>query len=201
MRQRRLPTRDECVAGIPLVLENADGHVAAADALAASGHVGFATAHLILALEESEKARTLGKVAMGEPVSQAELRAAMYEYRPRHVGALGKSWTSGAIPLIMEAQKERIWEKLGRAPAKTDEERWTELLARHPEVLPPDWAENAGALRERSFYVDLDERGWTTPSDRPRADFDRLRPAVGRQLLHLRAAYEREIVLPHGEPA
>ncbi len=56
MGKRRLPTREECISGIPLMLANARAHFEAADTLAATGKYGFAVAHLVYALEESDQA-------------------------------------------------------------------------------------------------------------------------------------------------
>lgn len=45
MAKRRIPTRQECLTGIPLVLDNAEEHLRAADLLAGAGKYGFAVAH------------------------------------------------------------------------------------------------------------------------------------------------------------
>jgi len=190
---RRIPSRAECLDGIPIILDNAEAHLAAADVLVEAGHVGFAIAHLVLAIEESEKARTLDKVVLGDPVPEADLRAVLYQHPARHKGALGKSWTSGAISLLVDFEKEGLWQKLGRSPLQVEQSRWEETISRHPELLPRDWDNTAGPLREHSLYVDLVDGGWTSPGDTAKAEFDRLRPAVARQLVYVRTAYLREI--------
>jgi hypothetical protein len=53
--QHRIPRRDEAISGIKPVLTNADGHLKAADVLAAVGTHGYAAAHLVYAVEEAEK--------------------------------------------------------------------------------------------------------------------------------------------------
>jgi AbiV family abortive infection protein len=180
--------------GIPLALANGDEHLAAADVLAENAKFGFAVAHLVYALEESEKARTLGKVVIGADVPAAQLRAALHEHRARHAGAVGKSRTSGATAMFMEMNKQRLVERLKHMPARQEDEIWEDALAAHPEVLPEDWAEKAGTIREQSLYVDLTESGWTSPSGTDVALYQRYRPAVARQLLYVRAAYEREVL-------
>ena len=191
MSKRQIPTREQCIVGIPHVLANATAHRDAADVLAAAGRHGFAVAHLIYALEESEKARTLAKVVLGENLTEDQIRRGLYEHKDRHIGAMAKSLSSGGavIDFVAEGMRERI----GLRPAKTDAQRWATIDARHPEVLPKDWPETAGAVRERSLYVDMREDRWSGPSDTSVVDFQRLRPAVSSLLLYLQAAYEREI--------
>jgi AbiV family abortive infection protein len=192
MAKRRLPSRDQCIAGIPVVLANAEEHLEAADVLAGAGKHGFAVAHLVYALEEGEKARTLGKVVLGEAMTEDQIRRGLYEHRDRHVGAMAKSWSSGGA--VVDFLTEGLRERVGRRPVRTETERWADVDARHPEVLPVAWPETAGSTRERSLYADLREAGWMSPVDTGAAEFERLRPAVASLLLQLRAAYQREIL-------
>jgi len=192
MAKRRIPTREECFAGILPVLANATAHRDAADVLAGRGQHGFAVAHLIYALEESEKARTLAKVAIGELLTEEAIRRGLYEHKDRHVGAMAKSWSSGGA--VIDFVAEDVRERVGLRPKRTNVQRWADVDARHPEVLPKDWPESAGTRRERNLYVDLREDGWSGPADTPAVEFERLRPAVNALLTYLRAAYEREIV-------
>jgi AbiV family abortive infection protein len=192
MARRRVPTRAESLAGILPVLANATAHRDAADVLAASGYYGFAMAHLVLlALEESEKARTLAKVAIGEALSEDAIRRGLYEHKDRHVGAMAKSWSSGGA--IIDLAAESLRERLRLRPARTDAQRLADIDARHPEVLPKDWPETAGSIRERNLYVDLGGTGWSEPAATRATEYERLRPAVNTLLAYLRAAYEREI--------
>ena len=191
MAKRRIPTREECISGIPLVLANAQNHLEAADILAQAGRYGFAVAHLVYALEESEKGRTLGKIALGEPMTDETIIRGLYEHRDRHVGAMAKSWSSGGA--VMDFLAESLRERVGLREQRTETERWSDVDARHPEVLPLDWPETAGSTRERNLYVDLREAGWASPSDTDAVAFERLRPAVASLIIYLRAAYQREI--------
>ncbi len=192
MTKRRLPNREEALAGVSPVLQNATAHRDAADALAAAGQHGFAVAHLVYALEESEKARTLAKLAMGVALSDEDIRRGLYEHKGRHVGAMAKSLSSGGavIDYVAETVRERVGLRIGR----TDAERWAMIDERHPEILPKNWPETAGAVRERNLYVDLREGGWSGPAHTAAADFHRLRPAVTNLLLYLEVAHQREIV-------
>ena len=68
------------------MLDNARAHLEAADTLAGAGKYGFAVAHLVYALEESEKGRTLAKVVLGDTLAEDELYRALYHHPERHVG-------------------------------------------------------------------------------------------------------------------
>ena len=191
MAKRRIPTREEALAGIRPVLANATAHRDAADALAATGQFGFAVAHLVYAIEESEKARTLAKIALGEPLTKDEIRRGLYEHKDRHLGAMAKSASSGGA--VVDFMAESVRERVGLRPRRSDAKRWADVDARHPEVLPPTWPQTAGATRERNLYVDLREDGWSGPADTAAAEFARMRPAATQLLIYLEAAFEREI--------
>jgi AbiV family abortive infection protein len=197
-RKRRLPTSDEARRGIPVVLANAEQHLAAADLLVdatGGGNVGFAAAHLVLAIEEAEKARTLGQIALGDELTEKEVRERLFNHPARHRGALTKSWSSGAA--MMDFLAEGLRERLGMGPSRSEEARWTDVMARHPEVLPPDWPDTAGEVREGGMYADMDDDGtWRDPDGVDRAVYDQLRVAAAQLLAHHWAAYRREIELP-----
>jgi hypothetical protein len=88
---------------------------------------------------------------------------------------------------------ESLRESVGIRPDRTAAERWADIEARHPEILPKDWADTAGTTRERSLYVDLREGRWSGPEMAGPADFERLQPTVTGMLEYLERAYEREI--------
>ena len=191
MAKRRIPTREEALVGIPQVLANATAHRDAADLLAAAGQFGFAVAHLVYAIEESEKGRTLAKIALGERLTQGEIRRGLYEHKDRHLGAMVKSASSGGA--VVDFMAESLRERVGLRPRRSDAKRWADVDARHPEVLPPSWPQTAGATRERNLYVDLRGDGWSGPADTAAAEFERMRPAAAQLLIYLNAAFEREI--------
>ena len=163
--KQRIPNAEESLKGIPIALANARSHLECAALLAERGFAGPARSFLILSIEESEKARTLGQVALGEPLTESEIRARLYTHPPRYRGALRKSWSQGAtMTYVAESLRERI----GLQPKRHDDDRWAEVLSQHPEVLPVSWPEIAGDLREAGFYVDLgDDRLWHRPADVP----------------------------------
>jgi AbiV family abortive infection protein len=191
MVKRRVPTREQALAGVLPVLQNADAHLGAADALATRGFIGFAVAHLVYAIEESEKARPLAKIALGESLTDAEIRSALYEHRERHLGALAKSLSAGGT--VMDYLAESLRERVGLSPPRTDDERRDMINERHPDVLPSDWPETAGGVREHALYVDLRDDGWHSPQNATEDEYSRLRPSVVTLLRYLAAAYEREI--------
>lgn len=94
----------------------------------------------------------------------------------------------------MDYLAESLRESVGLRPARTDVERWADVDAHHPEVLPLDWPETAGNTRERNLYVDLRDEGWVGPAETNSVAVDRLRPAVASLLTYLQGAYQREII-------
>jgi AbiV family abortive infection protein len=87
-RKRRLPTPEEAFAGIPLALENAERHLRSADLLAGKGEHGQATAHVVLSLEETDKARVLGMLWLDEDdLTEDQARARLFDHRTRNEAA------------------------------------------------------------------------------------------------------------------
>jgi AbiV family abortive infection protein len=186
-----VPNDGESLTGIPIALANAQAHLDCAGLLAAAGFAGPARSFLILSMEESEKARTLGQIALGEALTESEIRGRLYSHPPRHRGALRKSWSGGATGTYVA---ESLRERLGMKPERSDTDRWAAALAQHPETLPVNWPEIAGHLREAGFYVDLrDDDQWHSPHDVPTRDYETLRPAAVHLLASARTAYEREL--------
>src|SRR6266849_6523966 len=156
--KQRVPTEEESLRGIPVALANAQTHLDCAALLAEKGFAGPARSFLILSIEESEKARTLGQIALGGPLTVSEIRARLYTHPPRYRGALRKSWSRGATGTYVA---ESLRERLRMKPERSDPDRWAAVLAQHPEALQVDWPELAGELREAGFYVDLrDDDRW-----------------------------------------
>jgi AbiV family abortive infection protein len=190
-RVRHIPSASVALAGIPIVLNSAKDHLDCAAVLAAHGQFGPARAHLILAIEEAEKARTLGQIVLKEPLTEAEIKSRLYSHSKRHIGALRKSWSQGpTIDYIADSLRERLRLK----PTQTDAQRWESAIARHPEALPRDWPEKADELREGGLYVDLgDDDKWHSPADVPSSDYEELRPKAEYLFRYVSAAYEREV--------
>jgi AbiV family abortive infection protein len=188
---RQIPSASIALAGIPIVLQSAQDHLECARILAAHGHFGTARSHLILAIEEAEKARTLGQIVLKEPLTEADIRSRLYSHSTRHVGALRKSWSQGpTIDYIADSLRERLRLKT----AQTDTQRWESAIARHPEALPVDWPDKAGELREAGLYVDFgDDDQWHSPAMVHSSEYEELRPKAEYLFRYVSAAYEREV--------
>ncbi len=151
-RQREIPSADVALRGIPIVLKSSKAHPDCAAILAEHGHFGAARSHLILAIEESEKARTLGQIVLKDPLPEGTVRLRLYSHSERHIGALRKSWSQGAtVDYAVDSLRERLRLK----PAQSDEQRWQLAIARHPEALPEDWPARANQLREAACTLIL----------------------------------------------
>lgn len=188
---QRIPNGEESLKGIPVALANAQAHLDCAALLAEKGFAGPARSLLILSIEESEKARTLGQIALGEPLTETEIRDRLYWHLPRYRGALRKSWSRGATATYAA---ESLRERLKMKPKRSDHDRWQAALAQHPEALPVDWPDLAGDLREAGFYVDLkDDDRWHGPGDVQLSEYEGLRPKAVHLLTGAKAAYEREL--------
>lgn len=190
-QKRRLPTDEQALSGIPVALGSASKHLECADVLAERGFTGQARSLLILSIEESEKARTLGQIALGEPLTESEALARLYTHTPRYRGALRKSWSGGATGTYVA---ESLRERLRMKPKRTEAQRWSAALASHPEALPLDWADVAAVVREAGLYVDIGDDGrWHSPADVPLGEYEALRPTAVHLLRRMTAAYHREL--------
>src|SRR5206468_8255783 len=104
---------------IPVVLKNARAQIDRAALLGDQGSVGPAVSFLILAIEEAEKARTLGQMVLGEKLDEGKLRTRLFTHPSRYEGALWKSWSKG--PLLHLAL-ESLREEYGLKPVRSDDE-------------------------------------------------------------------------------
>jgi len=190
LSKRSLPTPKQALAGIPVAIENAERHLRSADLLGANGDYGPAVAHLVLALEETDKSRVLGMLWLDESdLTEAEARKRLFDHAARNAAAFAKSWTIG---VVWTAMSEFIEDQAPGTTPRTDAQRWARALAQHPEALPEDWPEVAGGLRESGLYVDLKPDGtWHTPAAVTKADYERFRPAAVHMIGYVKAAFER----------
>jgi len=86
---------------MPLALDNADRHLDSAHALAGKQLYGPAVAHLIYAIEETEKARALGQIWLNSwqrrghgDASDGELRKRIFDHSARHKAGVAGQWSS-----------------------------------------------------------------------------------------------------------
>ncbi len=189
-RKRRLPTPNEAFAGIQLALENAERHLRCADLLAGKGEYGQALAHLVLSLEETDKARVLGMLWLDEgDLTEEQARARLFDHRIRNEAAFAKSWTIG---MLLTAAAEALTDQATGGARRSDAELLAAAMAQHPEALPADWPETAGRAREAGLYVDMDDNGtWHTPRDVTEADIQRFKPAAEGLLNNAKLAFAR----------
>ncbi|HZU16320.1 MAG TPA: AbiV family abortive infection protein [Candidatus Dormibacteraeota bacterium] len=154
---KRLPDKDEAARGVRLAADNAAGLLSDADTLAATGRYSSALSLVVLAFEESVKARTLGAIvaaaAVGLPVgfNDRTLRQVIYSgHKIRHrVGAIQHlAVTSAEEPMVSELA--RIISSMNTA-------------------------------KQLGFYVDFDpdSGAWTAPGNTTKAEFEEFRTLVG----------------------
>jgi len=194
-RPRILPTPQQARDGMPLALDNADRHLDSARALAGKQLYGPAVAHLIYAIEETEKARALGQVWLNSwqrrghgDATDGELRKRIFDHSARHKAAADKTWAIGPFWTVMaEATREHV----RLSPQRTPEERVAMALAQHPEALPLDWHDRAGPTREAALYVDLAADGWHTPGEITAETYESLRPMATGYIRYTRMAFEQ----------
>src|SRR2546425_399438 len=194
-RQRILPTPQQARDGVPLALDNADRHLDAGRVLAVEQLHGPAVAHLIYAIEETEKARALGQIWVNSwqrrgngDATDHELRRRIFDHSARHKAAADKTWAIGPFWTVMaEATREHV----RLSPQHTPQERVAIALAQHPEALPLDWHDRAGPTREAALYVDLGADGWHTPGDFAAETYESLRPMAAGYLRYTRTAFEQ----------
>jgi AbiV family abortive infection protein len=156
---------------------------------------GPAVAHLIYAIEETEKARSLGQIWINSwqgrrhgDAADDELRDRIFGHPARHKAAAAKSFATGPFWTMMaESTRERVH----LSPPRTPQERLAMAYAEHPEALPLDWADRAEAMREAALYVDLRDGSWQSPGQMTVTDYEQLRPMVVAHLRYTRAAFEQ----------
>lgn len=129
--KQRIPNDEESLKGIPVSLANAQAHLDCAALLAEKGFAGPARSLLILSIEESEKARTLGQIVLGELLTETEIHDRLHWHLPRYRGALRKSWSRGATATYAA---ESLRERLKMKPKRSDHDRWQAALAQHPDT-------------------------------------------------------------------
>jgi AbiV family abortive infection protein len=154
-----LPTSTQAAAGTRLAAENAWTQVLCAQALHEAGHVGAASAHLVLAIEEAVKARVLHRwSSLVKVMTERQLRNLLYSHPVRHEIA-----TLDSMPQALRAEIA-VW-RIDHPGLVMSRPTLTRLFARHPEAFPITWAKNADSERQRGMHVDWNGRSWKSPSD------------------------------------
>src|ERR1041385_2328056 len=109
-----LPTPEEARAGLPAASASARLHLDVAELLATAGHYGPACSHLILAPEESVKAKALGWIWQEQhlaPSDEDAIRARLSNHPSRHHVGDREPWFwvlgSGALLMMPIDQPSR----------------------------------------------------------------------------------------------
>ena len=178
LKQARLPTLHEAADGSRLSLANAEQHFTCAEHLATSAFWGIASSHLVLALEEGQKAYILSLLAAGVPSEDLNLRLVLSHHGTRHSLAF---WDIFALVNfeIMSRQKAQTDTRFGLEPEEKppDEARkaWFDGVQREVQDLTKatpdtnddlaafDWIRSANQLKNQGFYVDFRHGTWHTP--------------------------------------
>lgn len=207
-----LPTPEEARAGVPAAAASARLNLTVAEVLATAGHYGPACSHLILAQEESVKAKALGWIWEERELAiktydEDVIRARLSNHPSRHQAAIVQSWSGGlqsdivarslreAIRDQAEQQgvewsdlQQAVTERGGHVPDLPSREEWeAQIAAAYPAALDEEWPAHARDLKDHGFYADqVDGTSWRWPGDVTEADYldtlAKVRPMVERLL-------------------
>jgi len=210
MPKKPPPPPEEARAGLPAAVASARLHLTVAELMAAAGHYGPACSHLILAQEESVKAKALGWIWLErdeatKTYDEAEIRDRLSGHPARHEAAIVQSWSGGMQAAIVarvlretireQAERQGVdWsglqqlaaERGGHVPALPSRAEWeAEMAAAYPAALDEDWPDRARELKDRGFYADqVHGTTWRWPGDVTEADYldtlAKVRPMVER---------------------
>jgi len=175
----RLPSATQAAKGAELALANSHRHLRCSTLLADSGEFGVATAHLVLAMEEAQKAYTLALVASGIAPNEVGLKDMLHRHDVRHRGAFLDTLMMAQFDM-MKHHRERLDAKYdleGAAPPPNVREEYAEALlndvralTQHspdtdPTIAAFDWFGKAANRKNRGFYVDYADSQWLNPGD------------------------------------
>jgi len=153
--------------GKALAISNAWTHIICAEELRGHAHLGPASTHLILAVEEAVKARVLHKwPALIEVMTVRQLEDLLYTHPVRHEIAQLDSMPRALRAEIALWTVDHPDQELNRATL-------TRLFVRHPEAFPVTWAKNAEVERQRGMRVDWDGRVWRSPKEITESHYSR----------------------------
>jgi AbiV family abortive infection protein len=192
-----LPQPTQCSIGAQYALANAEAHFECAEHLAAAGHAGIACSHLVLALEEAQKAYILALYWAGLPAEGLELGRVMYQHKIRHTQAFWDTFMLANVEMIEKHLKDIDAEDATSDSGGTKREELIRRLTSeiqnitqqdpptHPVLVAFDWIASADARKNHGFYVDF-KTDWISPSDTTPADFERGRAVTRRFIDHRR---------------
>jgi len=150
----RLPTADEARVGGRLAILNACNLFESAEATAGRGNFGAAVGLAVLALEEAAKGRALLGYAFalqaGVPfgLHDKEFTRLLNSHASRYRVAFMQRLTAAGHSLL-----------LGIEPRTEDERNQVQR-----DIEAREWLVAANPEKQRGFYVDFSDDGWSSPS-------------------------------------
>jgi AbiV family abortive infection protein len=173
--KKPIPSHAEAPPGSKLALQNARRHLRAANALGKMRLSGFASAHVVLAIEELAKAWILALYGMGLTFPPEMLTEILSRHSPRHAVAVGFLYVF-MIQHVVARTTKRVQKRHGvknYPPELRDE--WVAELTREFKSLASrtpknelvhavmEWISQANDLKNSGLYVDFDGAKWAHP--------------------------------------
>lgn len=170
-----LPSHTDSRIGSKLALQNARRHLRAASALGKMRYYGFASAHVVLAIEELAKAWVLALCGMGVKIPPEMMTEILIKHAPRHAITFGFLYVFMIQHVVLRISK-RVQQRhrvKGYPPELRDEwaaeltREFESLSSRSPKTEPVlavwQWIRDANDLKNRGLYVDFDGAKWVNP--------------------------------------
>lgn len=174
-KDKSLPSSAHAPAGSKLALQNARRHLRAANALSEKRLFGFASAHVVLAIEELAKAWILALYGMGLTFPSDMLADVLSRHPPRHAVTFGFLYVF-MIQHVVARTTKRVQQRHGvknYPPELRDE--WVAELTREFKSLASrtpkneivhavmEWISKANDIKNSGLYVDFDGVKWSQP--------------------------------------
>lgn len=181
----QIPTPAEARDGCQLALENAVRHLRCGEALALSQEYGIATSHMVLAAEEALKSIVLAMLGDGIDLPPSAVASILTQHKPRLiVGALltlmqflTTSWVNlitslnqehpdSTAPEYAEARRAAVANLVAELNRVADASQGEAHII---DVM--DWWAGSNLLKQRGFYMDLEDGNWVGPFSLTESDF------------------------------